>query len=109
MYSFRLVALSLLLGVSPAAARDRASNHEHEAQAQAAQPRSRALSHGDIRGHGPSSAPDADRFQHGRRGRHLFGRAVISSGSARGNGREPILGTTGRDNKIAAVGLSLRF
>jgi hypothetical protein len=25
------------------------------------------------------------------------------------NGREPILGTTGRDNRIAAVGLSLRF
>ncbi len=106
MYSFRLVALSLLLSASPAAARDRASNHDMNPTVQAAQPRAPLSENHSV--HGPSSAriPLDSNMDVG------VGLYTVNGHFVRErerNGREPILGTTGRDNKIAAVGLSLRF
>ncbi len=109
MYSFRLVALSLLLGVTPAAARDRGPNHGIASIA--GSPRSPAPSAQtteSYRNTGPSSArmPIVSNMDVGV-GIYSVGGHFVRDRQR--NGREPIMGTTGRDNKIAAVGLSLRF
>ena len=106
MYVYRFVALSLLLSVSPAAARDRALNRNMDMTAQAAQSRSPLSDR--YPGRGPSTAriPLDSNMDVG------VGLYTVNGHFVRErerNGREPILGTTGRDNKIAAVGLSLRF
>ena len=109
MYSFRLVALSLLLSASPAAARDRVTNHGMTPTA--GSPRSPdpgARSVAEFRSNGPSTArmPIDSNMDVGV-GIYSVGGHFVRDRQR--NGREPILGTTGRDNKIAAIGLSLRF
>ena len=109
MYVFRLVALSLLLCATPAAARDRAS-HDNLASAassrDAAQPE--AAWSGRYRSPGPSSAriPLVSNLDVGVGIYSVNGHFVKERER---NGRQPILGPSGHDTKIAAVGLSLRF
>jgi hypothetical protein len=109
MYMFRLVALSLLLCAIPAAARDRASHRNiisATAPPEAARPRPPLSDR-----YGP---PDPSSARMPLVSNMDLGVGIYSVGGhfvrdRQTNGREPIHGTSGRDNRIAAVGLSLRF
>jgi hypothetical protein len=108
MYISRLVALSLLLSVTPAAARDRASNHSISSAESPRMANARAQAVDHYGSPGPSSArmPLDTNMDLGV-GIYSVGGHFVRDRQR--NGREPILGTSGRDNRIAAVGLSLRF
>ena len=109
MYMFRLVALSLLLSATPAAAGDRASQLSAKSAASSpdgAAPRPPLSDRYANRGPPSARMPLVPNMDVG------VGLYSVSGHFVRDrerNGREPILGTTGRDNRIAAVGLSLRF
>lgn len=110
MYMFRLVALSLLLCAIPAAARDRAT--QRTSITSATIPPDVAKPGAPLSGKYAAPGPSNARFP-------LVSNLDVGVGlySVNGhfvrererNGREPILGTAGRNNRIAAVGLSLRF
>jgi hypothetical protein len=109
MYMFRLVALSLLICVTPAAARDRASDNNlasATSSPDAKTPRAPwSYRYGSA---GPSSARlPLDSSTDVGVGIYSVGGHFVRDRQR--SGREPILGTSGRDNRIAAVGLSLRF
>ena len=109
MYRYWLFALSLTLCATAAAAREKSPDRVVPSNVPAAdtvQPS--PIVAGRYAEPGPSSAriplvPDLD-----------VGVGLYSVGGhfvrdRQTNGREPILGTSGRDTRIAAVGLSLRF
>jgi hypothetical protein len=109
MYMFRLVALSLLICATPAAARDRVS-HDNLTSATSTPDaaKSRTLWSDRYGSPQPSSARlPLDSGTDVGVGLYSVGGHFVRDRQR--NGREPILGTSGRDNKIAAVGLSLRF
>lgn len=105
MYRYWLFALSVTLCSTAAAARDPAPDRAAPAAATAQPNPVVAARYAEP---APSSAriplvPDLD-----------VGVGLYSVGGhfvrdRQTNGREPIMGTSGRDNRIAAVGLSLRF
>lgn len=109
MYRYWLFALSLTLCSTAAAARDKAPDRRVRptipaTQSQQSNPIVAARYSEPV----PSSAriplvPDLDL------GVGLYSVSGYFVRDRQTNGREPILGTTGHDNRIAAVGLSLRF
>jgi hypothetical protein len=109
MYQFRLVALSLLLCASSAAARDRASHKPIMSAATSpdlARPRAPSVD----RYGGPSlSSARLPVVTNIDLGVGIYSVGGHFAHERETNGREPILGTSGRDNRIAAVGFSLRF
>jgi hypothetical protein len=109
MCKYWLVALSLLLCATPAAARDRVSDRNmpsSNATPDAAPPSAPLTDR--YTGPGPSSAriPLVSNMDVGV-GLYSVGGHFVRDRQT--NGREPIQGTSGRDNRVAAVGLSLRF
>ena len=109
MMKFRLVALSLLLCATSAAARDRVSKNViiSPAASRDAERQSSPVSD-RYESPGPSTArlPLVENMDVGV-GLYSVGGHFVRDRQT--HGREPIFGTSGRDNRIAAVGLSLRF
>jgi hypothetical protein len=105
-----LIALSLLIFASSAAAKDQ-NGHDNARRDVAAPtktppPRTSVASHFGDPALSSARLPVVANMDFGV-GLYSIGGHFVRDRQT--NGREPILGTSGRDNRIAAVGLSLRF